>query len=242
MRQPGGYKRALIKISGEALAGDKRFGFDKDSFFRIAAEIASARLRMIDIGLVLGGGNIFRGISAAELHIPELLGDHVGMLATVLNALVMKSALEKCGVSARVLSSFQVGGFVEPFEMERANAYLSNGAVLVFAGGTGNPCFTTDSAAALRAVQIGAQVMIKATQVDGLFEKDPKEFPDASFFHRITPEEVLARGLRCMDAASTEILGRNKIPVIVLNLHKEGNILKALAGEPVGTLVAASES
>jgi len=242
MRQPRGYKRALIKISGEALAGDKGFGFDRGSFFRVASEIASARLRNVEIALVLGGGNIFRGISAAELEMSELLGDHVGMLATVLNALIMKSSLEKFGVRSLVLSAFQVGEFVEHFEMEKSRAYLNEGHVLVFAGGTGNPCFTTDSAAALRAVQIQAEVMIKATQVDGVFDKDPKKFSDAYFFDHITPEEVLTRRLQFMDAASTDILGRNKIPVIVLNLCEEGNILRALAGESVGTLVASSES
>ncbi len=236
-----GYKRALIKISGEALAGGNDFGFDRGSFFKIASEIASARLNNIEIALVLGGGNIFRGISAAELEMTELLGDHVGMLATVLNSLIMKSTLEKFGVRARVLSAFPVGGFVEQFEMENSRAYLRNGDVLVFAGGTGNPCFTTDSAAALRAVQIEAEVMIKATQVDGVFDKDPKKHSDAHLFDNITPEEVLARRLEFMDVTSTDILSRKKIPVIVLNLHKEGNILRALAGESVGTLVSASK-
>lgn len=238
MRQPHGYKRALIKISGEALAGDRSFGFDRGSLFRIASEIAAARLKDIEIALVLGGGNIFRGISATELEIPQLVGDHIGMLATILNALIMKSRLERLGLAARVLSAFPVGGFVEQFEMEKARKYLRCGDVLVFAGGTGNPCFTTDSAAALRAVQIQAEVMIKATQVDGVYDKDPKVYPEAYLFDHITPEEVLSRRLEFMDAAGTDILGRKRIPVIVLNLHKEGNILRALAGEPVGTLVA----
>ncbi|MDQ1239446.1 MAG: uridylate kinase [Thermodesulfobacteriota bacterium] len=240
MRRPQGYKTALIKISGEALAGNKEFGFDRDTIYQIASEMASASERGVRLGLVLGGGNIFRGSSAEDLGITPILGDHVGMTATVLNALIMRSALETLGVGCRVLSAFAVGNFVELFEMDKAREYLAGGRILIFAGGTGNPCFTTDSAAALRAVQMDADVMIKATQVDGVFDRDPRKFPDAVFFETITPREVIAMGLQVMDAASAEILGRKKVPIIVLNLHQPGNMLRALAGESVGTLIGES--
>lgn len=237
MRRSQAYKTALIKISGEALAGGKEFGFDRDKIFQISSEIASAREHGVNLGVVVGGGNIFRGSWAADLGIKPLMGDHVGMTATVLNALIMRSTLEKLGIRCRVMSAFEVGGFVELFEMDRARRHLESGRVLLFAGGTGNPCFTTDSAAALRAVQIDADVMIKATQVDGVYDRDPRKFSDALFFETITPGQVISMGLQVMDAASAEILGRKKIPIIVLNLHQPGNLLKALAGEPVGTLI-----
>jgi len=240
MRRPQGFSTALIKISGEALAGGKDFGFDREKILEISSEIASAREHGFNLGIVIGGGNIFRGSRAADLGIKPIIGDHVGMTATVLNALIMRSTLERLGIRSRVMSAFEVGGFVELFEMDRARRHLENGCVLIFAGGTGNPCFTTDSAAALRAVQIDAEVMIKATQVDGVYDRDPRKFPDAEFFETITPEEVISMGLQVMDAASAEILGRKKIPIIVLNLHQPGNLLKALAGEPVGTLIIES--
>ncbi len=167
-----------------------------------------------------------------------MVGDQMGMIATVLNAMTLRWALEGLGLPARVLSAFPVGTFVEVFDREKALAYLKAGSILIFAGGTGNPCFTTDSAAALRAVEIDADVMIKATQVRGVFDKDPRRNPDAVFFPTISPQEVLAKGLGVMDATSVEILGRKKIPVIVLNLHEDGNLAMALAGEKIGTLIA----
>lgn len=178
-----------------------------------------------------------RGVNSASLNLPPLTGDHMGMIATVLNAMALRSALEAAGVPSRSLSAFQVGRFVEVFEREKCLEYLAAGFVVIFAGGTGNPCFTTDSAAALRAVEMDAEVMIKATQVSGVFDKDPRKFADAQRFASITTHEVIARGLAVIDAASVEILGRKGIPVMVLDLHVDGNIARALRGEPVGTLI-----
>jgi uridylate kinase len=238
MRTPGGYRRALLKISGEALAGDRGYGIDHTTVSWIANQIAVAHRKGHELGVVVGGGNIVRGVDSASLGVPALVGDHLGMIATVLNAIALKWAIEASGVSACAMSAFPVGNFIDEFDPHKALACLGQAKVVVFAGGTGNPCFTTDSAAALRAVEIGAQVMIKATQADGVFDKDPNKHLDAAFYESITPQEVLAGRLGVMDAASVEILARRNIPVIVLNLHLEGNIYRALKGEKVGTIIA----
>jgi uridylate kinase len=232
-----GYRRALLKISGEALAGSLSYGWDQAKTLWIAEQIAVARGDGRDLGIVIGGGNILRGKDAASLGVPHLAGDHMGMIATVLNAMALVTVLESLGVPALTLSAFPVGRFVEPFENRKALGYLEQGNVLVFAGGTGNPCFTTDSAAALRAVEIKAEVLVKCTQVDGVYDKDPKEHSDAVFFESISPAEILKRRLEVIDASAVDILGRNSIPAIVLNLHQEGNIRRALAGEKVGTTI-----
>jgi len=232
-----GYRRALLKISGEALAGDRGYGFDPAKIAWIADQIVQARTEGREIGVVIGGGNIMRGVNAASLNLPPLTGDHMGMIATVLNAMALRSALEAAGVPARSMSAFPVGRFIEVFDRDTCLEYLAAGYVVVFAGGTGNPCFTTDSAAALRAVEMDAQVMVKATQVSGVFDKDPRKFPDAIKFDSISAHDVVARGLRVLDAASVEILARKGIPVIVLNLHVDGTIARALRGEPVGSLI-----
>lgn len=231
------YNRALLKISGEALAGNRDFGFDDSEVSMIVGEISQASRLGAQLGIVVGAGNIFRG-AAGSLGVPQLLGDHIGMVATVVNALVLGSALVAVGIPARTMSAFPVGQFVEPFEREKALAYLRDGLVVIFAGGTGNPCFTTDSAAALRAVEIDADVVIKATQVRGVFDKDPKKYPDAIFFDSMTHQEVLDRGLKVMDAASVEILSRKNVPTVVLDLHVPGNIARALCGERIGTLIS----
>jgi uridylate kinase len=232
------YRRAILKISGEALAGDRGFGLDQAKTQWIAEQIAACRREGREVGVVVGGGNILRGVDSKSLGVPPMVGDHMGMIATVLNALALRWALEGLGVSARAMSAFPVGSFVDVFDRERALSYLQTGSIVIFAGGTGNPCFTTDSAAALRAVEMDADVMIKATQVRGVFDRDPKKDPDAVFFPTISPQDVLAKGLGVMDATSVEILGRKKIPVIVLNLHESGNLALALAGEKIGTLIA----
>jgi len=237
MTASGGYRRALLKISGEALAGDRGYGWDTAKTAWIAGQIAQAHREGHELGIVVGGGNILRGSDAASLGVPLLVGDQMGMIATVLNAMALRSALETSGVSACVMSAFPVGGFVQAFNMERALNYLQNGTAVVFSGGTGNPCFTTDSAAALRAVEVNADVMVKATQVRGVFDRDPRKYPDAVFFEKIRPAEVLERRLGVIDATCIEILARKKIPVVVLNLHEDGNILRALSGEKVGTIV-----
>lgn len=232
------YRRCLIKVSGEALAGQRGFGIDPVKTGWIAGEISKASRKGSQIGIVIGGGNILRGVNAASVGVDHLIGDHMGMIATILNGMALRSALVKAGVDARLLCAFQVGAMVEVFDQEKAQSYLEEGRVVIFVGGTGNPCFTTDSAAALRAVQIRAEVMIKATQVDGVYDKDPKKFNDAIRFESITPSEVLERRLKVIDAASIEILRRDEIPVLVINLHVEGNIEKALSGFRIGTTIA----
>jgi uridylate kinase len=237
MENPQGYRRALLKISGEALGGERGFGLDDRAISWIAGQIARAHEQKRELGVVVGGGNIMRGVDAATVGVPPLVGDQMGMVATVLNAMALKATLERLGARARVMSAFPVGRFVEVFELETALKYVQEGNVLIFAGGTGNPCFTTDSAAALRAVEIEADVMIKATQVRGVFDKDPLTHPDAVFFDSITSQEVLARRLAVIDAASVDILSRKNIPLLVIDLHEDGNIVRALRGEKVGTLV-----
>ncbi len=235
MSQP--YRRAMLKISGEALGGDRGFGLDSTSISWIAGQIARASRKGHELGVVVGGGNILRGKDASAVGVPPVVGDEMGMIATVLNAMALRWALERQGVSACAISAFGVGRFVEPFDRERALDLVRQERVVVFAGGTGNPCFTTDSAAALRAVQLEADVLIKGTQVSGVFDKDPKLHPDAVFFETITPAEVLGRGLGVIDAAAVDILGRYGIPAIVMDLHRDGNIEKALAGEKIGTVI-----
>ncbi|MEW6349519.1 MAG: uridine monophosphate kinase [Thermodesulfobacteriota bacterium] len=232
-----GYRRALLKISGEALAGNRGHGIDPAKSAWIAAQIASARRDGRELGIVIGGGNILRGVDAASVGVPPLVADRMGMVATVINALAFQSALEKVGERARVMCAFPVGRFVEEFEEGKAREYLAKGHIVIFAGGTGNPCFTTDSAAALRAVEIDAEVMVKCTQVKGIYDKDPKRFPDAVFFERITPREVIERRLGVIDAAAMDILARKLILALVINLHEDENIRRALAGEEIGTTV-----
>jgi uridylate kinase len=238
MDSSGGYRRALLKISGEALAGDRGYGWDTLTIRWIAEQIARAHHARHEIGIVVGAGNILRGSDAASIGVPAIVADQMGMIATVLNAMALRSALEIAGVTAYVMSAFPVGNYVQAFDMEKALDYLQRENIVIFAGGTGNPCFTTDSAAALRAVEINADVMVKATQVRGVFDKDPKKNPDAYFFEKISPEEVLQKRLGVIDATSIEILGRKKIPVIVLSLHEDANIFRALSGEKIGTLIA----
>lgn len=231
------YRRCLFKVSGEALAGEQGFGIDSDKTAWIAREIAESTRDGAQIGVVIGGGNFLRGVNAASVGVEPLIGDHMGMIATVLNGMALRSAITKAGVDAKLLCAFQVGSFVESFDLEKARSYLNEGSVVVFTGGTGNPCFTTDSGAALRAVQIKADVMIKATQVDGVYDKDPKKFPDAVRFESISYSEVLARGLKVIDAASVEILSRVPLPVKVINLHVQGNMKRALSDSAIGTTI-----
>jgi uridylate kinase len=232
-----GYQRALIKISGEAFAGEKRHGFDPDKISWIAGQLVPAYRKGHKLGVVVGGGNIIRGRDSESVGVPKLIGDHLGMISTVVNGVMLRWAIESLGIPCRTLSAFPVGNFVEEFELERCLNYLQNDYIVVFSGGTGNPCFTTDSAAALRAVQMSADIMIKATQTNGVYDKDPHRFPDAVLFKSITSQEVLEKRLGVMDAASIEILAGKKIPTIVLDLHKDGNLTSALAGEQVGTII-----
>jgi uridylate kinase len=231
------YRRALLKISGEALAGDRGYGIDEASVSRISAEITAPIREGRSIAVVVGGGNILRGVDAASVGVPPLVGDQMGMLATVLNAFVLRYALERRGARAAIMCAFPVGELVEPFSRERALRHLEQGSIAIFAGGTGNPCFTTDSAAALRAAEIEADVLIKATQADGVYDRDPHQFADAQFIEEISPQDVLARRLGVIDAACVDICARKNIAAIVLNLHQPGNIQRALAGESIGTLI-----
>jgi uridylate kinase len=232
-----GYSRALLKISGEAMAGERGFGIDQAKTAWIAEEIVKARKDNREIGIVVGGGNILRGVDASSIGVPPLVADHMGMIATVINALALRAALQAAGARAGAMCSFPVGRFIEEFDAEKAREYLASGEILGFAGGTGNPCFTTDSAAALRAVEIEAGVMVKCTQVNGVYESDPKQFPDARFFDNISPSEMLERRLKVIDAAALDILSRKKIPGMVINLHENDNIRKALAGDKIGTII-----
>ncbi|MBM4326252.1 MAG: uridine monophosphate kinase [Deltaproteobacteria bacterium] len=232
-----GYRRALVKISGEALAADAGRGIDRDKTAWLASEIALAARAERQVGIVIGGGNILRGANAASLGVPRLVADEMGMVATVLNAMTLKAALQDSGIAAAAMCAFPVGRFIEVFDRQKTLDYLDRGYVTIFAGGTGNPCFTTDSAAALRAVEIGAQVMIKGTQVSGVYDKDPRTYPDARRFERISASEVLGGRLGVIDAACVDIMSRHGIPVIVLNIHEAGNLGAALAGEDVGTVI-----
>jgi uridylate kinase len=234
---PQGYRRAVLKISGGALAGERGFGLDPAKTRWIAGQIAAAAHEGRQLGIVVGGGNILRGVDSASVGVPPLIGDQMGMLATVINAMALQAALETQGARACCMSAFSVGNIMERFERAKALNYLALGYVVIFAGGTGNPCFTTDSAAALRSVEIEAEVLVKGTQVRGVFDKDPMKYPDAVFFETISPAEFLARRLEVMDAAAVDSLARNGIRGIVLNLHEEANISRALAGEHVGTLI-----
>ncbi len=237
MTEASGYKRALLKISGEAFGGERHFGFDRDAILHIASEVAAAHNHGHEVSVVVGGGNIIRGADSAAIGAPPLAGDQMGMISTTLNALALRWALLGAGVKAHVMCAFPVANFVEPFHAETARDLLKDGAVMIFAGGTGNPCFTTDSAAALRAVETEADVMVKATQTQGVYDKDPKLYADAVLFDEITVEETLDRRLGVMDAAAVEILGRRRIPIIVLDLHTKGNILKALQGKKIGSII-----
>ncbi len=232
-----GYRRALLKISGEAFGGQRGFGLDKDAVSWIADQIAQAYSDGRELGVVVGAGNILRGVDARSVGVSSLVGDQMGMIATVLNAMTLKASLADRNIPAEVMSAFAIGTFVEVFEREKALGHVENGTVMIFAGGTGNPCFTTDSAAALRAVEIEADVMVKATQVRGVFDKDPRKYSDAAFYDSISPQEVLEKRLGVIDATSVDILGKRGIPTIVLDLHIEDNIARALSGEKVGTII-----
>ncbi len=231
------YKRVLLKLSGEVLAGHGTFGIDADRVNGLASEIAEVRATGVEIGIVVGGGNIFRGVSTAAHSMDRVAADHMGMLATVINSLALQDALERAGVFTRVMSAIQMQQVAEPYIRRRAVRHLEKGRVVIFAGGTSNPYFSTDTAAALRALEIHADVLAKATRVDGVYDKDPLKFPDAVMFRDIGYTEVLSRSLGVMDATSIAMCRANRLPVLVFNLNTAGNIMRMSAGEPVGTLI-----
>ena len=231
------YERILLKLSGEVLAGPQGFGIDPEKVKSLAAEIAAVANTGTQIGLVVGGGNIFRGIALAARNMDRVQGDHMGMLATVINSLAMQDALEQIGVHTRVMSAIQMHQVAEPYIRRRAIRHLEKGRVVIFAAGTSNPYFSTDTAAALRALEIRAQVIAKATRVDGVYDKDPLKHADAVMFETITYTEVLTRSLAVMDATSIAMCRDNGLPILVFNLNTHGNIMRMASGEPVGTLI-----
>ena len=231
------YKRALLKLSGEALAGEKGFGLSPEAMQPVCEEIIKLHRIGTQIAIVLGGGNIYRGLSGMTRGMDRVTGDYMGMLATVINGLALQDVLEKNGVSTRLMSSIPIVELSEPFIRRRAIRYLEEGLIVIFAGGTGNPFFSTDTAASLRAAQINANVIIKGTKVDGVYDRDPVIHPDAKKFDRITFSEVLARSLKVMDATAIAMCRDNNIPIIVYNLSQRDALTRLINGEPVGTIV-----
>lgn len=232
------YKTALLKLSGEALAGPAGFGLDPDTVDNIAVQVAEVAREGVHLGLVIGGGNIFRGQTLMERGMNRVTGDHIGMLATVINALAMQDALERQGLATRVQSAVNMYQISEPYIRRKAIRHLEKGRVVIFASGTGNPYFTTDTAAVLRASETGAEIILKATKVDGVFDSDPAKNPAAVMYPTLTYMAAIRDQLKVMDTTAFSLAMENKIPILVFNLFKEGNIKRALKGEAVGTLVA----
>ncbi|MGH8874536.1 MAG: UMP kinase [Acidimicrobiia bacterium] len=231
-------RRVLLKLSGEALADPQLgYGIDPATLTRVAEEIAQAHRGGVEIAVVVGGGNIFRGVSQAAGGMDPANADYMGMLATVINALAVREALEGCGVPTRVQSAITMQQLAEPYIRLRAIRHLEKGRVVVFAAGTGNPFFTTDTTAALRAVEVGASVLLKATRVDGIYDADPRSDPDAERISELTYMDVLARGLRVMDSTAVTMCKEHGVPIVVFDLTRPGNIVKAVLGEPIGTVV-----
>ena len=231
------YKRVLLKASGEALMGAQGFGIDVAVADRIAGDISEVRAMGVQVGVVVGGGNIFSGVAVASKGGDRVTGDHMGMLATVINALALATSLRKIGVDCEVLSAISMPEICQSFSQRAALHHLERGKVVIFAGGTGNPFFTTDSAAALRAAEIGAQAILKGTQVDGIYSADPKKDPTATRFDTLTHEEVLQKGLAVMDVAAVALARENSIPIIVFSIHEKGAFAKIIGGEGRGTVV-----
>jgi uridylate kinase len=233
------YSRILLKLSGEALLGDQQYGVDPKVVAFIAEQVRSVRALGVEIGIVVGGGNIFRGLAAANATgMERATADHIGMLATVMNGLAIQDGLERAGVETRVMTAIEINEVAEPYIRRRAVRHIEKGRVVVFVAGTGNPYFTTDTAAALRAVEIGAQVMLKATKVDGVYDKDPKVHADAVHFPSISYGRVLVDGLKVLDAAAVSLCMENNLPIVVFDLDAHENILRAVKGEAVGTIIS----
>jgi uridylate kinase len=231
------YNRILLKLSGEALMGDEGFGIDPKVMKHISLQVKEVKDLGVTVAIVVGGGNIYRGIRAEEQGLDRATGDYMGMIATVMNAVALQDCLETLGLDTRVQTAIQMAQVAEPYIRRRAIRHLEKGRVVIFAGGTGNPYFTTDTTAALRAMEIGAEVILKATRVEGVYDKDPERFSDASFFPEITYLEVLNRNLRVMDATAISLCMENKLPIIVFNLKEQGNMKRVVTGERVGTVV-----
>lgn len=231
------YKRILLKLSGEALMGNRQYGIDPERLADYAKEIKSAVDKGIEVAIVIGGGNIFRGIAGASKGMDRVQGDHMGMLATVINGLALQSACEDQGIETRLQSAIKINEVAEPFIRRKAMRHLEKGRVVIFGGGTGNPYFTTDSAAVLRAIEIEADVILKGTRVDGIYTSDPEKDKAATKFDFISFDDVLRKGLKVMDTTAFTLSQENKLPIIVFDMNKPGNLYKVVSGENIGTKV-----
>jgi len=231
------YKRILLKLSGEALMGEQKGGIDPAVVTMVANQVKAIRELGIEVGLVIGGGNIFRGVAGATKGMDRVTGDHMGMLATMINALALQDALEQKGIQTRVLSGIEMPKISESYIRRRAVRHLEKGRVVIFGAGTGNPYFSTDTAAALRANEIAAEIVMKATNVDGVYTADPRTDPTATKYDRVSYQEVLERGLKVMDAAAIALCMENKLPILIFDMNKPGNLIAAVNGDVIGTLV-----
>ncbi len=235
------YRRILLKLSGESLAGEAGFGINGNVLESVAAEIKQITDSGVQLAIVIGGGNFFRGMQAAAKGMDRVGSDYIGMLATAMNGLALQQALDALGQASRVLSAIHIVGVAEPYVRARALKHLSSGKVVIFSAGTGNPMFTTDTAASLRALEVNADVIIKATRVDGVYDSDPEKNPDARRYETLSYEQVIAQNLGVMDLTAITLCRENKMPIQVLNFHEQGNLLRAVSGETVGTLICAQD-
>ena len=231
------YQRILLKLSGEALAGDQKYGINTDILGSIASDVVAIQKMGVQVGIVIGGGNIFRGVAASAKGMDRASSDYMGMLATCINSLALQDALEKLGADTRVQSAIQMDEIAESYIRRRAIRHLEKNRIVIFSAGTGNPYFTTDTAASLRAMEIGAEVILKATKVDGIYDKDPVLHSDAKMYTQISYIDVLNQKLQVMDATAISLSMDNNLPIITFNLHKKGNIAKVVCGEKIGTLI-----
>ena len=231
------YKRVLLKLSGEALMGDRQYGIDPNRLKEYAKEIKSVTDKGIELAIVIGGGNIFRGVSGASNGMDRVQGDHMGMLATCINGLALQSALEDEGVYTRLQTAIQIKEIAEPYIKRKAIRHLEKGRVVIFGAGTGNPYFTTDTAAVLRAIEINADAILKGTRVDGIYNTDPEKDKSAVKFNTITFKDVISKGLKVMDMTAFTLSEENKLPIIVFDMNTNGNLLKLISGEQIGTIV-----
>ena len=231
------YKRILLKLSGEALMGDRQYGIDPERLADYAKEIKIIVDKGIQVAIVIGGGNIFRGVAGASNGMDRVQGDYMGMLATIINGLALQSAIEDQGLYTRLLTAIKMEQVAEPFIKRRAVRHLEKGRVVIFGGGTGNPYFTTDTAAVLRAIEIGADVILKGTRVDGIYTSDPEKNSDAIKFDTISYKDVMSKGLKVMDMTAFALSQENNLPIVVFDMNKEGNLLKVVSGENIGTIV-----
>ncbi|MER3375241.1 MAG: UMP kinase [Allomuricauda sp.] len=231
------YKRILLKLSGEALMGEQQYGIDAKRLAEYAEDIKSVVEKGVEVAIVIGGGNIFRGLSGSSQGMDRVQGDHMGMLATVINGLALQSALEHLGVETRLQSAIKINEVAEPFIRRRAVRHLEKGRVVIFGGGTGNPYFTTDSAAVLRAIEIGADVILKGTRVDGIYTSDPEKDKNATKFDSLSFKEVLSKGLKVMDTTAFTLSQENELPIVVFDMNTRGNLMKIISGENIGTVV-----